>query len=343
MLAEMDLKKRRSDFYFDLAVALEDHVPLFTTLRKYEARARRRNPQAAPMYQAMLQRSRNGSLSEALAGIMPSSDLVIINAIESAGDTSMAEGLYFLSGTVDKIEALKRAVRKAIAYPSMLLVLFAAMLYGFSFYVLPIMETLLTVDKWPWIGQLVHSMANAVQHYGQWLLLFLFGLLSLFIWALPRWQSGIRRKFDRYLPFSVYRDYHGAMVLISLSTLLRSGVSLRSALERCYKYGTPWMRWHLRQVMRNLSSADGQKFGNAFTTGFLSPVLEDRVQDAAERRDPIKSFVRIGVGSIDRLVLLIQDGAGKMNTALIIICGLILCVMMAGFFMTAMSLHQGIQ
>ena len=51
--AKRDLIVRRADFYYDLASSLEDKVPLFTSLRKYEARARRRAPATALLYQRM--------------------------------------------------------------------------------------------------------------------------------------------------------------------------------------------------------------------------------------------------------------------------------------------------
>ena len=42
--ARKELRKNRADLYYDIATSLEDRVPLFTTFRKYEARARRRKP-----------------------------------------------------------------------------------------------------------------------------------------------------------------------------------------------------------------------------------------------------------------------------------------------------------
>lgn len=343
MLARQSLRQRRSDFYYDLASSLEDRMPLFTTLRKYEARARRRDPMAAPMYMGMLRKARTGSLAEALQGIVPAADLIIIDSIQAAGDSAMASGLYFLSETVEKIDALAVAVKKAIIYPSLLLILFSAMLAGFSFFIIPVLESLLPAEQWPLIGRIVYVMADIVRNFGLWFVAAFIVVLTLFIWSLSRWQSPARRRVDRYLPYRLYRDYSGAMALIAISSLMRSGVSLRSSVERCFKYSSLWLRWHLREVMRQLSSSDASHFGRAFSTGFLSQVLEDRVQDASERRDPVTAFVRIGVGSVDRIIKTIEETATQLNTVMIVICGVILGLMMTGFFSTAMSLHLGIQ
>ena len=52
--ARKELRKNRADLYYDIATSLEDRVPLFTTFRKYEARARRRKPGEALVYLDML-------------------------------------------------------------------------------------------------------------------------------------------------------------------------------------------------------------------------------------------------------------------------------------------------
>jgi hypothetical protein len=75
----------------------------------------------------------------------------------------------------------------------------------------------------------------------------------------------------------------------------------------------------------------------------MSQEMEDRVQDASERRDPVEAFVRMGVGSIDRMVRAMEDRASIINRGMVIICGLILAFMMAGFFATTLALQQGIK
>jgi hypothetical protein len=125
--------------------------------------------------------------------------------------------------------------------------------------------------------------------------------------------------------------------------MMRSGVSLRSALERSMKFSSPWLRWHIRKIMANLSKPNTPFFGQAFSTGVMSQEMEDRVQDASERRDPVEAFVRMGVGSIDRMVVAMEDRASILSRGMVMVCGLILAFMMAGFFSTTMALQQGIK
>lgn len=341
--AERALRARRADFYYDLASALEDKVPLFTTLRKYESRARTRDPAAAPMYREMLRAAQNGSLSQALRGIVPTSELIMLDAIQTSGDATLARGLYFLSETVEKIDRMTRAMRKAVVYPLVLFFLFAFMLTAFSLFAVPVIEELLPPKEWPPLGQVLYAISYAVRHHGLLLLALALAILVAFMRSLPRWQGRLRRRLDRHLPYSLYRDFSGAMLIVSLSSLMRTGVSLRSSLDRAIVFSSPWMLWHLREILRGLASERSVSFGTAFNTGVLSRAMEDRVQDASERRDPVAAFVKIGVGSIDRIERGIEDSAARINNIMLVVAGLVLGVMMLGFFMTAFELQSGIQ
>jgi hypothetical protein len=70
--------------------------------------------------------------------------------------------------------------------------------------------------------------------------------------------------------------------------------------------------------------------------------MEDRVQEASERRDPVAAFVKIGVGSIDRIARTVEGAAGKLNNALIVLGGMGLGAMIMAFFATVQSISSGI-
>lgn len=341
--AKRKLLARRADFYYDLASALEDKVPLFTTLRAYEARARKRDPSAALLYQRMLRESMSGSLSQALRGIMPATELIMIDAIQSSGDAALARGLYFMSETVEKIDKMILTVRKSVVYPIMLLIIFSGLLTGFSFFAVPVLEDLMPPEKWPLLGRILYHISSIVRHYGIYILIVLALTVYAFVKSLANWHGPVRKKVDKWMPYSLYRDFSGAMLIVSLSSLMRTGVSLRSSLERAIRFSTPWMRWHLSQILRGLASEHAAQFGHAFRTGVLSMEMEDRVQDAAERRDPVAAFVKIGVGSIDRIERSMTESAGKLNGIMMAIAGVVLGIMMTGFFATAFEMQSGIQ
>ena len=114
---QVSLRARRADFYYDLGMTLDDKIPLFTTLRKYESRARQRKQITAPLFLHILKRMQSGSLSEALRGVAADSELIMLDAVQASGDAALSSGLKFLSSTVEKIDHLKAIARKAVIYP----------------------------------------------------------------------------------------------------------------------------------------------------------------------------------------------------------------------------------
>jgi type II secretory pathway component PulF len=201
--ARKELRKNRADLYYDLASSLEDRVPLFTTFRKYESRARRRNPSEALVYMDMLRALSSGSLTRAMQGIAPDTELMMIDALQSSGDSKMAEGLRFLSLTVEKTDAMSEAARKAIRYPLSMLLVFAAMLTGFSLQVVPILTGLLPPEKWPLLGRILYALSQLISNHGILIAVSIVGIFSAFFYSLPRWVGPWRVRVDRFLPYSL--------------------------------------------------------------------------------------------------------------------------------------------
>ena len=339
-LSRNAFKTNRAEFYFDVASAMNDKIPLFTVLKEYEARARRRNRGDGLMYKEMLKALQVGSLADALKPMVSNIELILLDALQRGGDAELAKGLNFLSQTVEKLDSMSAVARKAVVYPLFLFLTFATMLVAFSLYAIPVIEAILPPEKWPFLGKVVYSASQFIVNYGFQSALTFVVLLVMFMVSLPRWQSPIRRFLDKFMPYSVYRVYSGSVLIVSISVLLSMGVSLRSSIERAMKYSNPWMRWHLREILKGLSDKNASRFGLAFQTGLLNWELEDRIEDASKRRDPVTAFVKIGVGSIDKIVKSVQVASSKVNTLMLVLGGITLATMMMGFLLTTMEVQS---
>jgi hypothetical protein len=214
---------------------------------------------------------------------------------------------------------------------------------GFATQIVPTLEGLLPPDRWPILGRILYGISQLIVHQGVFIAITFFAVIGLFFFILPRWRGALRSRLDSFMPFSLYRDFSGAMLIVALASLLRTGVSLRASLERAMRYSTPWMRAHLRLILRNLGKNRTTHFGEAFKTGVLNQYLEDRVQDASERREPVEAFVKIGIGSIDRVIGMLERSASRMSSVIMLLCGIMLFIMMGGFFSTALELQNGIR
>ena len=208
--ARLQFRSKRGEFYYDVASAMSDKIPLFTVLKDYEARARRRNRGQGLLYRAMLETLQTGALSDALAPMVSSTELVLLDAIQRSGDAELAKGLFFLSETVDKLDRMSAAVRQAIIYPIVLFVMFAGLLVGFALSAVPSIEALLPHEKWPLLGRIVYAVSQFVLNYGIHTAVVLAHIFTTFIYSLSRWQSPTRRRLDKFIPYSVYRVYTGS-------------------------------------------------------------------------------------------------------------------------------------
>lgn len=342
-LAWRELRSGRGIFYYELASSLREHVPLVNTLRKFEKRARARGSAAAMAYLEILRGLQGGALSDAMSRMATPLEQTLIDATQTAGDTDMAEGLEFLAQTVEKVDKMRAILLKAIAYPVFLMALFSGMLVVFSALAVPVLVELLPPDKWPPLGKLLYGVSRVVTDKG-WMTIFcLLNVIALFLYSLPRWTGDLRCRVDRYFPYNIYRDFSGAMLLMSLAAMMNSGISLRTALMRTQNFANPWLKWHVRRILSNLSRPNTPYFGQAFQTGVLNAEMADRVQDASERRDPVAAFIRTGTRAIDLMMVVLEKKAKVINMTMLVFCGLFLGVMFAGFMNTAMSMQSALR
>lgn len=342
-LAWRELHNTRGSFYYELASSLREHVPLVNTLRKFEKRARQRGLGTAKAYMEILRGLQSGTLSGALQRLATPLEQTLLDATQTASDTAMAEGLEFLVQTVEKVDKMRSTLIKAITYPMFLMALFSAMLVVFSLLAVPVLVELLTPEKWPPLGKLLYAVSNLVTAQGLLALFVLISVIALFVYSLPRWTGELRCKVDNYFPYNIYRDFSGAMLLVSLAAMMNSGMSLRTSLMRTQNFANPWLKWHVRRILLNLSRPNTPYFGQAFQTGVLNTEMADRVQDASERRDPVQAFIRTGTRAIDLMVVVLEKRAKVINMTMLVLCGVFLGLMFAGFMNTAMSMQSGLR
>jgi type II secretory pathway component PulF len=336
------LRKGRGNLYYELSASLRERVPLVNTLRKYEMRARMRGSSLSLAYLEMLRGLQSGSVSAALTHIASPLERTLMDASQSAGDQVMADGFLYMAQTVEKVEKMRAALQKALAYPAFLLVLFSVMLAGFSWLAVPVLVELLPPSKWPPLGRVLYWISSFVTGYGLYVVCVLAVIVSLFVFSLDRWVGDLRVRVDNYFPYNLYRDFSGSLMLVSLAAMMRSGISLRTSLDRAQGFAAPWMKWHIRKIMRNLARPSTPDFGHAFRTGMLNVDMADKVQDASERRDPVEAFIRTGSGAIDQMMGVIEKRAALLNIVMMLMCGLLLGLMFAGFMSTAMSMQAGL-
>ncbi len=302
---------KRTKIYTDMADALRGGESLMDYLEKRHRRAVARKNPMAPLFALWVRNlGQSGKFSEAVKESVPTMDTMIINSAEITG--KLDQGLAFLAQTVEKSQKMRAAVISAISMPAFLCCLLIAILCGFTFFMVPILTAVIPPDKWPTSGKFLYKTAMFIQSYG--IFLFIGGVSGIagFTWSLPNWIHGIRLRMDAFLPYSIYRDTNGAIFLVTLASLLKSGISVGDSLKIMRDYAGPWMKLHLSRMIWKLDRESSA--AKALNTGLLSYELFDRVEDYGERASFQEAIERIGFEAIDIVTQKVTSAAAFLNT-----------------------------
>jgi type II secretory pathway component PulF len=329
--------KIRAEFYEDLAESLDDSAVLVTELQKHLTRAQKKRSALAGLYALWLRRMDTMTFTNAMKGTVPAMDSLVLQASESSGN--LPQGLRFLTFSVRAVAKIRGAIMGAITMPVIVGSMIVGMLFGFGKFMVPILTAIVPVNHWPSMGRFMYTLSSAVMNYG--LPLFVLGAaaVSAFAWALPNWSGPVRKKFDNVMPFSVYRDYNSAVMLVSLSGLMQSGASLVGSLKSMKASSPPWLAWHIGQVLHKLDR-EAASPAKAFNTGVLPEDIYERVVDYGERSGFQVALKKIGGQALEKLDKSVQAKAKLLNSILLFISGTMMALIIGSVMLTAQEAKQ---
>lgn len=317
---------------------MTDGEPLQLFLEKRRDRSRSRGKKRmARFFSVCVERHGHGlPLSGALAGAVPASDLMVIKSSEIAA--SLDKGLLFLAKSIEEASKMRKAITGAIIIPSFCMVLIVAIIFLFSKMMVPILSDVIPVEKWHPMGKVLYSIASFVTSYWPVVIASIGGIIYGFIWSLPNWASNTRFKVDFYLPYSIYRDYHGAIFLVTLAALLRAGTSIGQALDLLRDAGTPWMRRHIAIMRSKIDQGIDPVL--AMNTGIVHEDIAYRVIDYGERSGFQVGIEKIGFRSIELVTGRITNSAALINILSLLLVGFCLGFIILAFMLTTQGVDQ---
>jgi len=227
-------------------------------------------------YLAILSRWRRGvldgqRLAEVAVNDLPPADIILLRAGEKSGQLERA--INNILRLQEAVKRMKAAIRGGLAYPSVLLLLAFALMNFVTYQMVPVYAEFSPPEKWTGAAGALASGAWFVANVLPWLLGLLAILLGLSIYSLPRWVGPLRKKFDNFLPWSIYKLYNGTGFLIAIAGLIREGVKAIDALQIVMEGSNPWYRERLSATIRLME--DGHKIATAlYKTGFEFPDRE---------------------------------------------------------------------
>ena len=289
-------RKERFRLYRKLQGMLAMNESLGRSLERlwYNVTDMGKNPQK-PIARAIrdwLNKDRQGSsLSEAMAGWVPTNELFMIRAGEESGTVAKSFGVIL--GLGDSGKQMKQAISQAISYPLFMLALIGGVLWMFGVKMLAPMKQFAPPRVMESMAGLV-MVSDFVQNDGI-IVLILFGLIAALISStMPVWKGELRVKFDMYPPWSWYRIWQGSAFLLSLSALLAASVPLKRALEVLEEQSGPWLKERVYSTRQEVLR--GRNLGEALRAvkmNFPDPQVALDLEILAERADVAETMQAI--------------------------------------------------
>jgi type II secretory pathway component PulF len=286
-----NFRDQRADYYMDLyeRMQLERGTNIGDFLRRDIQRYGKKN-EVGRLSEHWLERMGYvGRFAEALRGTVPEQDIAILAVAEQHDD--LKNGLKSAAENLRAIDLAKKKLQAVLAISIALILMFHIYIGLNTFYVFPKLAKVLfrhgvTAKEIGPVTYRVDLVCTFIQH---WWWLYFPSLIALVVgigWALPNYTGRFRRLLDeRFIIFSMYREFAGASFLAQLSSLTkRVGervMSLREALDMVSANGNPWVKWHVEMILTRMSVSPDSK-GQVFATGVVNARATYRIQDLAE-------------------------------------------------------------
>jgi type II secretory pathway component PulF len=340
-MARSSFQSHRADFFMDLASALEDKSDLVSEIANLHRRAEERGQKGKMMlYGRWMRGLDSGVLTEAIKDDIPKTDLMILSAFETAG--RLPEGLRFLSKTVLLSAKMKSTIQVAVSGPIIVLCMIGGILALHAYMLTPVLEQIYPVEHWPLPGRILYPVAMFVRNYGLYLAAFIVMLLIAFKISIAKWSGAFRGKLDEFIPYSIFRDYNGALFLTSLAALMKAGSGVMESLNQLKSMSTPWMQWHIKLMLTRMDMSASEP-AKALDTGCLPREVMDRIIDYGRRSSFLDAMNMIGLQSMERTEEKIKKSASTLNMVMLLLVGALFGIVILGTVMTGLNAQDYIR
>lgn len=324
----------RLRFYSKLSQLLDNGVGLDKALGQIQATAaQKKGSYFAVLLTRWRKNTANGvNFGQCLAPYIPASEAMLIETGSNSG--KLAQALRNASTALEGQAKVRGAILGSMAYPFVLFIMLIAALMLASFKVIPTFEQIIPVETWTGVPYVVAVAAKFIREYT----FLIFGALILVVIAIfasfPRWTGKSRVKADAHIPWSLYRTWQGSAFLLSVSSMLSSGIKVDElSLGRIGRNADPYMRQRLRAVTRRVMQGDnlGEALLNA---GYKFPdeeIIRD-LQIYAKLRGFDKNLTRITHTWLDSLAITVQNNMKIVNFVMLVLIALVIGVLITAFY-----------
>ncbi|MCB1538710.1 MAG: type II secretion system F family protein [Rhodospirillales bacterium] len=332
---------QRMRFYTKLVQLLENGVSLDTALGQIQSiSARKRNSALPKLYKKWRNDVAEGiNFGQCLAPYVPSSESILLETGANSG--KLIRSLHNAAESIENQSKVKKAIITAGAYPAVLLgMLIAAMLLS-AYKVIPTFEEIIPVDRWEGIAYFVAKTAEFIRDQGFFILVTVVSIGLIIAYSMPRWTAKARIKFDRFVPWSLYKMWQGSAFLLSVASLMSAGVKLDEvSLARISRQSDPYLKQRVRAIQKYIAS--GENLGDSlYNSGYEFPDSEiiGDLQIYAKLRGFDQNLIRVTRVWVDGLVDRVNLVMKTVNFVILVLIAVVIGCLIVSFY----SVFQQIQ
>ena len=310
----------RINMYKRLKSYIEEEFPVYDSLMKFKARYDKKKDYRGKIIEIWLEKMKMGSsFTNAITGWVPESELNLISAGEDGKglDKGLGEAIKFASSS----QKIKSTIINGATYPLILLLVVLGFIALFSVQMAPAYLGILPLERWPDLGKYLYGFSSFLVKYWYMLITALVGIGVAISLTIHKWTGSVREIADKFPPWSVYKVYQSSSFLISLASMMQSGVPLNDALKKIKKSSSPWMGEYMEQMLLNLRRG-GKNFGQHLNVGLLDEETAGDVIDYSELGKFEEAVYSIGEENLNVSVLKIESRMGMVRNLMIVLVGI---------------------
>jgi len=241
---------------------------------------------------------------EAIRGWATENEALLIQSGEISG--RLVDAMENAISTTEAASTAIKTVRGKMAYPVILVAILFAMAYMFATKIVPEFEKLSPPSQWPTNAQDLYNISAFIREDWATLILGIIGGAFVISYIMKNVGGPIRQHIDKLPIFNMYRSFQSSLFLVSLASMMKSGVDIEKSLFDIRKNASPYLKHELNKVYKRMD--DGLSPGEAFDTPFFDEETRVDIGIYANSKNIGDSIEVIGKSAI-------KNGVEKISAA----------------------------